>query len=51
MDISQVLSKLDDLFLEQDLGKIEDFLQEQRKQAKEEQDLGALLILCMKRHY
>ena len=46
MDISQVLSKLDDLFLEQDLGKIEDFLQEQRKQAKEEQDLGALLILC-----
>ena len=46
MDISQVLSKLDDLFLEQDLGKIEDFLQEQRKQAKEEQDFGALLILC-----
>lgn len=46
MDISQVLSKLDDLFLEQDLEKIEDFLQEQRKKAKEEEDFGALLILC-----
>lgn len=46
MDISQVLSKLDDLFLEQDLEKIENFLKEQRKKAKKEEDFGALLILC-----
>ena len=46
MDITHVLSKLDDLFLEQNLVKIEDFLQEQRKMAQEEQDFGSLLILC-----
>ena len=45
MDISMVLNELDELFMEQDLEKIDTFLRESREQAEAEQDLGALLIL------
>lgn len=45
MDIGKVLNELDELFMEQNLEKIENFLQEKRTQAEEEQDLGSLLIL------
>ena len=40
-----VLNELDELFMEQDLEKIDTFLRESREQAEAEQDLGALLIL------
>lgn len=45
MDISEVLSELDELFREQNLENIESFLQEKRKMAEEEEDFGSLLIL------
>lgn len=45
MDISKVLNELDELFKEQNLGKIENFLQEKRQKAEDEQDFGSLLIL------
>lgn len=45
MDIGEVLGKLDDLFLEQNLEKIESFLEENRDTAEKEEDFGSLLIL------
>lgn len=45
MDISKVLSELDDLFMEQNLEKIESFLMTQQEEAKKEEDFGSLLIL------
>lgn len=45
MDIGIILSELDDLFMEQDLEKIERFLQESREKAEAEEDFGSLLIL------
>lgn len=46
MDISQVLSELDDLFVEQNQKNIEEFLAKHREEAKKEEDYGSLLILC-----
>ena len=45
MDIGIILSELDELFMEQDLEKIERFLQESREKAQAEEDFGSLLIL------
>ena len=45
MDISKVLSELDDLFMEQNLEKIESFLMTQQEEAKKEEDFVSLLIL------
>lgn len=45
MDISEVLSKLDELFMEQSPEKIESFLTTHQEEAKKEEDFGSLLIL------
>lgn len=45
MDISEVLSELDRLFMEQDLEKTERFLKEMCSMAEAEEDLSALLTL------
>lgn len=45
MDISEVLSELDRLFMEQDLEKTERFLKEKCSMAEAEEDLRALLTL------